>query len=98
HAAPPLFPYTTLFRSQALHQPALSASSVILMNYAFHRGTVQRADRFHNRLFRDFGIFRLDGYARFCYIGASAPADDTIAKAAFRSEEHTSELQSRENL
>src|SRR5690606_42022418 len=83
----PLFPYTTLFRSVVGPQPqdALAGS-----------GGMPAAGRL---LVREFDHERIAPPAAFRYLDlAVLDVDVSSADPAGRSEEHTSELQSRENL
>src|SRR5690606_40328950 len=84
-----LFPYTTLFRSYDFMIPSL-------------RQQVLYCESENRRLFigivvvPDIAIPNLSEHAQ--YIQVFTENNDYIAVATFRSEEHTSELQSRENL
>src|SRR5205823_14252354 len=86
---PPLFPYTTLFRSYRISLPALAATSFALVTLAL--GLVffvvpNDADQgFSQRIFYFHVSIAFTAYACFG-LGAW--------KALVRSEEHTSELQS----
>src|SRR5690606_41884905 len=93
----PLFPYTTLFRSTALSHLCWSGGALRILVLAVFLTLAELA---RGHLFSGFP-FDLLGYA--------LTANDEMAQAASligvygltflaRSEEHTSELQSRENL
>src|SRR5690606_41059190 len=94
----PSFPYTTLFRSDALqvagvvlHQPAADAPALFTdqvdhgaaAEIAFHAGHAAREQR---------------GAARGQRLAGAIVDPHPVAAGRLRSEEHTSELQSRENL
>src|SRR5690606_41961944 len=85
----PLFPYTTLFRS-ALGVPAVgSAVTYRAENYAeFSATSLLGTVRQNSGMFAD-----IQGAAR-----AATPYVQNLLLLSDRSEEHTSELQSRENL
>src|SRR5690606_41210462 len=85
---PPLFPYTTLFRSR------LRALDVGLEDRSEHgEVTVDRLDQ-RVRLLRVVGHQAQRVGQRLLLVDVGAvPVEDVL-----RSEEHTSELQSRENL
>src|SRR5690606_40350531 len=78
-----LFPYTTLFRSCQLHVTQSLRTFQAQQSTADHRATLGAAAAFLHRL------QIIDG-----------AIDETVlaVAAGYRSEEHTSELQSRENL
>src|SRR5256884_9994827 len=90
----PLFPYTTLFRSMAA--PVLAEASTATAPLAYQSKTNSSEDHVINKT--------MDLYAPVFLIAGSI-AVEAIAtmlthgrKASFRSEEHTSELQSRLHL
>src|SRR5690606_39631022 len=86
---PALFPYTTLFRSRFRHweQP---------MDGQDEHQTVAPAESARADIYDEDGVIRSSFLAQ---IGAAVAEGDTAAlKRDVRSEEHTSELQSRENL
>src|SRR5207302_3660390 len=91
------FPYTTLFRSK----PAGSSMyGLALSRYAFGGGSAEFANRFN-----EFMVNRTAGASSSGWIGRLACLGGlAVGGAKFadrlneRSEEHTSELQSRENL
>src|SRR5690606_41408803 len=94
--APSLFPYTTLFRSIAAGQ-LLAVEALCRLQGVEHRVDVAVA-------------VALAGFARHFHAGRARQLLDRVQefqavvvdqeadRAAVRSEEHTSELQSRENL
>src|SRR3712207_9544663 len=89
-----LFPYTTLFRSTMIYEAALDS---ILSGLRCHRGSIL--------LFDESGVMRfvasrgLSGeYVRAVEGHSPWQADDFDAQPISRSEEHTSELQSRQYL
>src|SRR5205807_9144541 len=92
--SPPLFPYTTLFRSVNLDGVVWSCQAVLPHMIARRRGSI---------VVLTSGL-ALTGYARASAYAASKAALVAFAKslaaevAADRSEEHTSELQSPCNL
>src|SRR5690606_41186834 len=87
-----LFPYTTLFRSRPIQVFSAMSSSVA----GAQQAGVRRSRRGHNRVgvhtFLDQRVPR----QRHAEILTKNNRDDR--RVALRSEEHTSELQSRENL
>src|SRR5690606_42140311 len=89
-----LFPYTTLFRSgrvRVLGRPAAALRLLEQRLVVLLRG-LERI-RAHDRLARIVAIAISPRGGRWRIV-----ADQRVAVAAPRSEEHTSELQSRENL
>src|SRR5690606_39776328 len=85
-----LFPYTTLFRSQMIaeyEQHHKTVSDEIKKSITDAGITVMDIYRFGNRLFMIMEVDETFDFAR-----------KDAMDAANRSEEHTSELQSRENL
>src|SRR5207302_11370567 len=88
---PPLFPYTTLFRS--LFRGALSAKVNLNGLSDMLREQGGAPDRS-----RDVYVITEQGRVVISAAGNSANLMKTVLPAATRSEEHTSELQSRENL
>src|SRR5690606_41393382 len=87
----PLFPYTTLFRSL---RPTFggSASLADLTLRDFRAPFVQGVINYEDRIL-DANLLLWKTGTRVLTVRAALPLD-----LAFRSEEHTSELQSRENL
>src|SRR5690606_39773697 len=97
-AGPPLFPYTTLFRSEPVEVILLAAQQVFedLLGAVV---TVLAAQRHRAVVALDRCAFEVEVDLELLGHGL---ADSHGAEAlqvghAFRSEEHTSELQSREN-
>src|SRR5690606_41914409 len=94
---PPLFPYTTLFRSSIYALLAIGFSLIfgVLNVIHFSHGDVAMTAPF-------IALAAAQGLA--AAFGASAPVwlvlavMGTVLVVGLRSEEHTSELQSRENL
>src|SRR5690606_41922915 len=88
-----LFPYTTLFRSRQLHLNAF------LRNVGQHEAAWRRPETDLSG-FTDIGHYiHLARTAERGLLDAIFFADHPVLKSrAQRSEEHTSELQSRENL
>src|SRR5207302_4979956 len=91
--APPLFPYTTLFRSRE-----------IVLGTGLPRKvpgfTVGKACASSNQAITSAADMIFRGYAEIVVAGGSESLSDIpiLFSKNFRSEEHTSELQSRENL
>src|SRR5690606_40031217 len=83
------FPYTTLFRSEAFRQALLAAGSVAYTNPAAGGSS----GTFFAGLLEKLGI--ADAVNAKVVFGNRGYE---VAQAVARSEEHTSELQSRENL
>src|SRR5690606_40117579 len=95
---PPLFPYTTLFRSLT-RTPAYTTSSQIFVSFHGAESTselatgttyVQRRVASYANLVRSPQVLEP--------VIEELGLDTTPGELASRSEEHTSELQSRENL
>src|SRR5690606_41723088 len=84
-----LFPYTTLFRSRA--PPDLTRSRALRAGRAVPGGQAHPNGLRRHRPARSTGVGRIPPRSRSTE--RAAPAS-----ARVRSEEHTSELQSRENL
>src|SRR5690606_41193230 len=93
-----LFPYTTLFRSPVPFSPVAdtTASLLIKRNDVREELVMEPCDHYRNMA---------DAFAEsiFKQQPVPTPLSDALANmkiidAIFRSEEHTSELQSRENL
>src|SRR5690606_40444330 len=92
-----LFPYTTLFRSYAAAAAlTLLVAALLWAGPALLRPDVFDGDAAHHVwwLYRYADPTLFPGDVMFDYFRTSAP----LGYRAFRSEEHTSELQSRENL
>src|SRR5205085_10377447 len=94
---PPLFPYTTLFRSRLLgldHERERSARALALL-----RAGGMRAGFGSDAKALGVGLAAAAGVqaARLAAAGAQAPLE-RVADGPARSEEHTSELQSQSNL
>src|SRR5436309_11733515 len=90
---PPLFPYTTLFRSVLEHRDAVDAHAEGPAGDLFRVvADVAQHLRVHHARAED-----LEPAALLAEPAAGAVADEA-QHIHFRSEEHTSELQSRENL
>src|SRR5690606_41446523 len=87
---PTLFPYTTLFRSAINHQITFYGSHSALDTWI---ASGQKADKWHQKHARieRFGAVILRERGK---VGV----ESLLAHIVVRSEEHTSELQSRENL
>src|SRR5207253_11167997 len=89
----PLFPYTTLFRSWMKR-----AEGKAVVDYAFHMIVRELTDQVAGDMDR---LVKHEGITSFklfmAYPGVFMVDDATIFKA-LRSEEHTSELQSRGHL
>src|SRR5207302_2761788 len=87
----PLFPYTTLFRSVSSIFPAEeSAGGARPLCHGIGTG-----DEINSR----YQMYEEVSGQALAVIGETPPAEETFrAERFFRSEEHTSELQSRENL
>src|SRR5207249_11487210 len=97
HPTSPLFPYTTLFRSQRLRQEArLEDAAAVLMRDPGLPAVTDRLDDGHSDmsgLLLDRVDHDLDPFAEQTgHVGV------TVVEAVGRSEEHTSELQSRFDL
>src|SRR5690606_41844676 len=88
-AGPTLFPYTTLFRSEQMLEGAGASMSSMPSSEAYN-GMQQGIIDALNTSSSSFVSFRI-----YEQVGCYTPAGDV---ALWRSEEHTSELQSRENL
>src|SRR5207302_10920544 len=92
-----LFPYTTLFRS-GRHTPVVEPDRIDLpalprsRRHALGFGSIHR-----HRLFASDNLSRFESGNRNIVMGVVGRADVDDANFG-RSEEHTSELQSRENL
>src|SRR5690606_39592938 len=86
---PPVFPYTTLFRSTIIQTPGHTPGHTVLLVRLPNAGPVLlTGDMFHLAESRE----------RHLVPSFNTDREQTIASQATRSEEHTSELQSRENL
>src|SRR5690606_40477137 len=92
----PLFPYTTLFRSTAVIKPTEFKEDEILFS-AWSPGGTSLYDA-EDDVSADFAatIMSMSGIAGFDKITLGKMLSDKVF--SLRSEEHTSELQSRENL
>src|SRR5207249_11926424 len=91
---PTRFPYTTLFRSR----PARERTPVPELADLLHYVVDQRGSDLHLKA-GSRPCVRVDGHLRETDFDALTPADtERIAFALMRSEEHTSELQSRFDL
>src|SRR5690606_41759060 len=90
-ASPP-FPYTTLFRSPGSLERPWSDSILPIAASTFHGrpGQVAAASRYQRRW--------AGGMSRLASAVGAPASSEPMPAAEFRSEEHTSELQSRENL
>src|SRR5690606_41513401 len=92
-----LFPYTTLFRSMIKYTlldaviPVQLRISPFLAFRGYH--TLSKANTFVNKKFK-----KVDRGAKFKLYENYSPLFLQVSKENKRSEEHTSELQSRENL
>src|SRR5690606_41973758 len=89
-----LFPYTTLFRSPVLLSQILPAGILGLMMSAYFSAVLSTAD---SCLIAASGNLTTDLLGNF-FKGKSLKLEMRISQLLTRSEEHTSELQSRENL
>src|SRR5690606_41032163 len=87
----PLFPYTTLFRSVLLH---VRKSQDIVLKHLRRRERIGGIAHAFNGSFQQAEQFIEQGFA----LGIGGAMTFTRANQIRRSEEHTSELQSRENL
>src|SRR5207302_10878582 len=88
--SPTLFPYTTLFRSRdgvGQKEPR-----------ARHSRGLRSAHRRRRAAEHGAGIGEIDGVSVYASARRFAAASTFSASFTLRSEEHTSELQSRENL
>lgn len=68
--------------SQALHQSALAACSVVFVNYTFFRSLIQHTDGFQDGCFGVFGAFACEGLAGVAHGDAGTAAKDAVAQAA----------------
>jgi hypothetical protein len=70
-------------RSQALHQAAFAAGSIILVKNTLLGGLIQRADSSQGGAASIIHAAGFDGQASFLDESASAAAENTVANAAF---------------
>src|SRR5690606_41873601 len=91
---PPLFPYTTLFRSERREEIRAAMIALAELEWVFARGHFAQEFRCSIPRFSDDATPRLKlRWARHPLL------EDVLKRQGIkRSEEHTSELQSRENL
>src|SRR5690606_41435052 len=92
---PSLFPYTTLFRSIALRRFSvsfLSSYPKFPLIIARKHGFILLRLMFENGIFLSVYLLRRKWYSHLNFMGFK------FVPCSSRSEEHTSELQSRENL
>src|SRR5690606_42137806 len=93
----PLFPYTTLFRSwpiaQWYPQSLVFATGDLL--FAWPAPSGEAPPGWWSALILPV---RYEPFVEACTVSLAVVAIGSIAREVFRSEEHTSELQSRENL
>src|SRR5690606_41717418 len=95
---PTLFPYTTLFRSQALAESSRIARALRLPLLSADAGPILReADR-RQLLGTHLLVVGTNAMAAYAVEAAGGFVGVPDETEDFRSEEHTSELQSRENL
>src|SRR5690606_40811033 len=94
HAISTLFPYTTLFRSDVgnSHQPSVREGSDGAGNRALDLQFIQIGSGPRQWFRRNLARWRQFGFL------VRDPGDLDAQREQYRSEEHTSELQSRENL
>src|SRR5690606_40866137 len=92
HPRSTLFPYTTLFRSNAFYSPALVFAPNARQGNARDVGNTASHEAGHT-----FGLAH-HGIDDDEYYGDTPAEPDSLWGPIMRSEEHTSELQSRENL
>src|SRR5690606_40557310 len=86
-----LFPYTTLFRSHAVRQPQHVVERFVLTGVGVEAGAPEAGAQCG-------GIQPDDGLQAGCPVVAEHDLLVASPSLEYRSEEHTSELQSRENL
>src|SRR5690606_41533683 len=86
-----LFPYSTLFRSPIISPPFVSAVSILFL-FGFN-GLITK----QMLGLQDFSIYGFHGVV-WSQVFTFAPIAYLSLRGVLRSEEHTSELQSRENL
>src|SRR5690606_41777297 len=95
---PPVFPYTTLFRSRGWRWRVPDLSSPVFLVH----GLLADAERHRDGLPRVAGEAGAADGGLFGALEFAAPLGDLLdhpqRRLVLRSEEHTSELQSRENL
>src|SRR5690606_40845647 len=89
---PTLFPYTTLFRSKYLLTHARVPEQGDMLGGGLRRRVMAKRDEVPRNLVGHIG----ETLIRIAHCAGSASG--AILRALRRSEEHTSELQSRENL
>src|SRR3712207_9219868 len=89
-----LFPYTTLFRSAEPHHLVIKSNAD--GRQVFDTGELQ-SNEFVSHNFSDYGNYTIES-TMYPHMKGKIIVTDDIATFSKRSEEHTSELQSRQYL